>query len=326
MFAAFNASGARFSELSMLLYLFAYFPFIFSLRPSVEMARSAVKVFINFNVIVSAACSVLLMLNIFGLQVLDPLGNFLRNFQLDGYNIQYPIFYGSQIFKQNGIFYLEPSFFSQFIAIALAIEIKYRRKVLYIIILLFGFISSFSGTGIIIIGAFFLSEMLSIRKKLKERLWIIALVLIIILVSFVNPFYNIFERLSEITTLSENDSSGFYRFISPFINYSYFTSESSILTIMIGCGAGCVDRLSLPLIANYNTIFKLLFEYGLIGLIVHYFLILSFIKSHIGRISSIYIALLVFYCICGGYLLSLHVTSVIFILLINLSAIEREAQ
>ncbi|WP_168217669.1 hypothetical protein, partial [Paracoccus liaowanqingii] len=65
------------------------------------------------------------------------------------YNVVIPLSYGSEFFKSNGVFFLEPSLFSQFLAIALAAEIMLFRRTLYMAVYGMAIVASYSGSGLL---------------------------------------------------------------------------------------------------------------------------------------------------------------------------------
>src|SRR5438270_631370 len=65
---------------------------------------------------------------------------------VSGYNSVIPLYWSSPVYKSNGVFFLEPSFFCQFLAIAVVAELVVRPATLRLLILAAGLLCSYSGT------------------------------------------------------------------------------------------------------------------------------------------------------------------------------------
>lgn len=181
----------------------------------------------------------------------------------DGYNLQIPIG-TSGYFKSNGFFLLEPSVFSQFMALGLSIEILVLRRVRYIGLLLAGLIVSLSGTGWIILGSF----ILAVAVGMKGRGIVMALATVTLLgtglaiLAFAAPdFFDSFSgRIGE---FSAPGSSGHARFVAPFWTIQDVVWRAP-WSILVGLGAGVGERLYiLPYDQSLNTPVKLFIEFGL---------------------------------------------------------------
>ena len=59
----------------------------------------------------------------------------------------YPIEYGSEYYKSNGVFMLEPSHFSQILALGVIAELASRRRTTRLAILSLALLTTYSGTG-----------------------------------------------------------------------------------------------------------------------------------------------------------------------------------
>ena len=71
-----------------------------------------------------------------------------------GYNLRIPITGSGPLLKSNGFFLVEPSIFSQFMAVALAIEVVSVKRVPLLCLFAAGFMLSFSGTGWLVLAGF----------------------------------------------------------------------------------------------------------------------------------------------------------------------------
>jgi hypothetical protein len=139
-----------FSPLS-LTYLFGiYAPLCLTLP---ELTREDIgeiwKTYINLSVVV-AVCGLVQVTGeiVGGGYFLDLVGFLPDSLQLSGYSTVYQGNIGGFNFvKPNGMLALEPSFFSQFVALGLVGELHYFRRIKIFVLLVAGLFASFSGTG-----------------------------------------------------------------------------------------------------------------------------------------------------------------------------------
>ncbi len=178
------------------------------------------------------------------------------------YNNLNPLFYGSQNFKSNGVFFAEPSVFSQFIGVALVYELATTQKMSRIAVFLIALLCTFSGTGIIVVFVFGTYQVLK-RISFKVILTGGALALIVVTLGGALQIDALTERVTEFAT---PNSSGHARFISIFglLDAVTFTN---VTWAFFGTGPGTISSyfLYLPYAVFDPTWGKILFEYGLIG-------------------------------------------------------------
>jgi hypothetical protein len=73
---------------------------------------------------------------------------------MKGYNSLIPLYWSSPVYKSNGVFSLEPSFFCQFLAMAVVAELLVGPRVLRLLVITAGLVSSYSGTGLTMLALF----------------------------------------------------------------------------------------------------------------------------------------------------------------------------
>jgi hypothetical protein len=181
----------------------------------------------------------------------------------NGYNLKNPIGVGAYL-KSNGFFLLEPSMFSQFMALGLSIEILVLRRMRYIGLILAGLIVSLAGTGWIILGSFILATAVG----MKGRGVVLALTTVALLgtgmaiLAFTAPdFFDVFS--ARIGEFSAPGSSGHARFVAPFWTVQDVLWRAP-WSVLVGIGAGVGERLYLlPYSQSLNTPVKLFIEFGL---------------------------------------------------------------
>ena len=172
---------------------------------------------------------------------------------------------GLSLIKSNGIFLVEPSTMSQMAALAILIEVLVFRRPRYLILLTFGLLLAYSGTGIsILILSFPLAVLINRRAQLPVLL--ISLFAFGLLATGIIHLSAFTERVDE---FENTGASGFIRFISPFwMAADYFdTASLSELLFGNGPGYGYVPPRAFYY-ASGDTWFNLLYEYGLIGVFV----------------------------------------------------------
>ena len=300
-------SGSDFS-LNSLLYLLAfYLPIIFIYKNN-ENFRFLLSIFQVCIMIISLVGILQFMLQLVGGGFIDPFEAVPPKYMMENYNTHIPIMYGASLFKSNGIFMLEPSFYSKFIATAIVIEFVFFKRMKVIFLFILGYLFSFSGTGLIIlvVAAFPILRLLGIKQ------------VIVILILALVPTYFFFEsgygevmmgRTGEFTS---PESSAYIRFVAPYLAYYEFLKVSTLQVILLGSGPGTLESFSGILysfnvdsalrLAHENAYIKLLIEYGLLGGIPFCILIIySFFHQNQSRILSV--VLFVNYSVLTGALL-----------------------
>jgi hypothetical protein len=219
------------------------------------------------------------------------------------YNVIIPLTYGSPIVKSNGLFFLEPSFFSQFLAIAFILELLGRQRPIRSGIYLFALLISYSGTGLLT-AAIFAPFALMRKVNVPIILGAIVVGIVVALCASVFEFNTLFGRVDEFTA---PESSGFARFVSPFYLIRDFLIPSPD-NFLFGMGPGTIDAALKKAtfhayLAHDPTWIKLIFEYGLVGGLA----ILSYVFCAVyagGRDRLFSTVLLFAWLALGGYLLN----------------------
>jgi hypothetical protein len=218
-----------------------------------------------------------------------------------GYNSLIPLYWSSPVFKSNGVFFLEPSLFCQFLAVAVVAELLLKPKAFRLLILAAGLVSSYSGTGLTMLALFLPFYFL---HHGHFRLFLFAAIVSLVLIFFgdaisIDAFT---RRLSE---FSDVQSSGWARFLSMFRVLQEVVFANG-LTFFIGRGPGTVQEQfqQFSFYAFDPTWGKVIYEYGLIGSLVYFsFFYLSFCKGPKGLRFAVGYT----YLFLGGYLLNASV-------------------
>lgn len=232
-----------------------------------------------------------------------PLESLPESILAQGYNVVIPLTYGSPIMKSNGVFFLEPSFFSQFLAFALIIELLGRQRAIRCCIYLLAMLLSYSGTGLVT-TLLFAPIVLARRISLPAILACFCAGLLVVFSMSVWEFDTLFARMDE---FSSKQSSGFARFLSPFYLIRDFLLPSPN-GFLFGMGPGTID-LALGqapahgYLAHDPTWIKLIYEYGLVGglAIMSYVVCAMYVGSRDKLFSTVIMAA---WLVLGGYLLN----------------------
>lgn len=252
-----------FSIFSLIYLIILYFPVIFVLKKPQKV--DLILSYYQKSILIISIIGILQFITqLVGIPYHDWLLIYFPQF-IDQFNTSIPLFRGSHLFRSNGLFLLEPSFYSQYLAIAILIDLfyfkYYRRVPLYILALLF----SFSGTGIIVLVFGFIvnTPKISFRKLFFPG----SLLIIILLVFFTTGYGTILtNRLDE---FSNKNSSAYNRFIAPFESFERWYNKDRA-AFLFGGGSGSIDSFreeikdDIP-VMHPNFFIKSYYEYGLIG-------------------------------------------------------------
>jgi hypothetical protein len=214
------------------------------------------------------------------------------------YNYNPILSYGSSIVRSNGFFLIEPSVFSQLLALGMAVEFFIKRQMKFLPLYAIGYLFSFSGTGLLALGLSIGVLMLADpRYTSRVLLFILALAGLATFTAFALPdlFASLAGRADE---ASYSGSSAYARYFAQFEFLGNYTDKTRSL---IGFGPGAMERSGFFFTGSGNPALKLFIDYGIIGLIAFAsFLIRSCWRRDIAIIS---IFCLVNFQMGGGNLL-----------------------
>lgn len=149
------------------------------------------------------------------------------------YNYLQPLQWGVATIKPNGIFMLEASHTSQLMAIGIVVEVVLFRRLLVLALLGLGLVSTFAGTGILmlIFTAPFLLPYL--HRRLIQLGLALGVALVVVLVA-AGLFDYFFSRLGEFGT---EGTSGYGRFVEPYL-YTARHAFTGLGEFLFGAGMG----------------------------------------------------------------------------------------
>lgn len=216
----------------------------------------------------------------------------------DGYNLQIPVGFGN-LFKSNGFFMLEPSVFSQMMALALMFEILVLKRTRVLALFASGLLLSMAGTGWIVLAAFVASVAFSMGRRgvIVSVVTLVMLGLLAVAVSLLAPDVAAAfgSRLDEVV---RPGTSGHLRFVTPFwLLDDALTQEPA--AFLLGIGGGGSERLAMPYEYTVNTPVKIALEYGVPALVTYVALLAVGRKTATQR--AILVPGLVLLLFAGGY-------------------------
>lgn len=259
-----NRDNPVVSPTSFVYLIYLLTPFTMRITvPDVWRARAAKSFWSGFRMLmimtsVLGLMQLLLMDAYFSFRDIFP-----EDFRVDGYNTTNAIVYGGSVFRANGFLFYEPSFFSQFLGLAILVEMRTRRNPLLLALFVAGMLASFSGTGLIML-AFGLLIIASRYLVVSKKEVFVALLPLLAIVWFGTYMYPEFF-LSRLEEFVQENSSAYIRFVSPFV-YVFVAYTSSFVSMLFGVGPGVAGSLrAADVMADFPGVGKILFEYGLLG-------------------------------------------------------------
>ncbi|MGN7200863.1 hypothetical protein [Arthrobacter sp. SAFR-044] len=271
LFAALGASALVSSTYSPLsstgaslgLIVLMWTPFLFAVKQDDNLLPNALKTFQFAMVPISILTILQFALQSNYPQWLDPISLIPSNWLLPGYQAAYEFQYGSGVLKANGVFFVESSFASQYLALGALASLSIRRY--FAPLFMIALIMTGGGTGIImlLIGL----AVYVARGSLRARILTIACGSIGLLgMNWLGLSNEILGRAGE---LNGENTSGSLRFVQPYdaVASAFEKYPSSALW---GLGPGSADSYaaSVGVRGNFSMIPKLLIEYGIVSTVL----------------------------------------------------------
>jgi hypothetical protein len=280
-----------FSPSSLLLLVAVHLPYIFTIPGGDDQDR-IIKFFLGI-VTVFALCGIAQYCLQFFVnpRFLFPIENFTPDtFVVQLFNHQAAMGYGSHEYRPNGVFLLEPSFFSQVLAVAIVAELctlgRLSRLALYGLAL----ILSYSGTGFIV-----LAICLPLCLIAQRRWGLLVLgVLVLAVIIPIQLHFHANRLLSRIGEFDSDQSSASMRFVGGFYLFDQFLWHDPGRALF-GYGAGSYTNYASRihyLAAAEMALFKMVFEYGLLGASAYFgFLFCCLFYSPAPRLLTLAVAI-----------------------------------
>lgn len=267
--AILNGGGVtgRVSAPSFLLLASMYIAYVFVVPDDTNATfQTTLRIFRRFALIVTVAgiCQFFAQILVPG-PMLFTFDSFLPDTVLaQNFNYVIPVPGAFELNKSNGFFLLEPSHFSQLVALAIVMEMALFRPSWRLTVLALGLLLSYSGTGLVLCAVF---VPLILIHRGYGRLLLAMTVSAFILLMFADLIHlaSTFDRVSE---FGSEQSSAFARFLSPFYLFSDVVFPH-MQTTLFGLGPGSIDPYfsAMDYLVHDPTWGKVFFEYGMVGTI-----------------------------------------------------------
>jgi hypothetical protein len=282
-----------FSPLSLLLLVAVHLPYVVTV-PHGDDGDRIVKLFLGIATVLA-----LLGIAQYGLQffvdpsLLFPIENFVPDtFIVQHFNHQAAMEYGSHEFRANGVFMLEPSFFSQLLAVAIVAELCTRGRVTRLAIFGLALIASYSGTGIAVLAICLPLCLVAQRRWGLLLTGMVALVAIVL----VHEYVHAIRILSRVSEFSNTHSSGYSRFVGGFYLFEQFLWHEP-WRALFGYGAGAFTNYASRSGngGDEMALFKIVLEFGLVGAVAYFgFLFCCLFYSSAPRVLILAVAITYF--------------------------------
>ena len=257
-----------FSISSMLLLTALHLPYVFAGSRGDDGGRM-IKFFLGL-VTVFAWCGIAQysLQFIVNARFLFPIENFVPpSLIVQHFNEQAALGYGSEVYRPNGVFLLEPSFFSQVLAVAIVAELCTLGRAGRLAVFGIALLVSYSGTGIMVLAVCLPLYGVARRRWGLLLLGLLALVVMIAMVEFLH-MDRLLWRVAEFGSVR---SSGFARFVGGFYLFDQFLWGDP-WRMLFGYGAGAF--LDYAAHSHYPVaemaLTKVVFEFGLVGALAYF--------------------------------------------------------
>jgi hypothetical protein len=283
-----------FSSSSLLLLVAIHLPYVFTVPHSNDGER-IIRFFIQI-------VSIFALLGIaqYGLQFavnvryLFPIENFVPDsFIVQHYNHQAATAYGSHEYRANGVFLLEPSFFSQVLAVAIVAELCTLGRMSRLALFALALLVSYSGTGLIVLV---ICLPLGIIAQRRWGLLLVGVCALVILIPL-QEYLHVGRLLSRVSEFNSLGSSGYSRFVGGFYLFERFLWHDPWRTLF-GYGAGSFTTYAGTAThdaAGEMALFKIVFEFGLVGASVYFgFLFACLFNSPAPRLLTLAVGITYF--------------------------------
>lgn len=261
--------GEPFSLTSLLLLGALHLGYVFYLARGGDSTARALDFFLGLAIVLAVLGIVQYALQfVVGAHYAFPIENLVpKEFVVQGFNMQAPIVWGSGTFRTNGIFFAEPSFFSQFMAIAIIVELLGRNRPLPLALYALALLFTYSGTGLVLLAV--CGPLILMTRRRGGLIWLVLSGLL--LVAALGSTLELDKLIARIGEFGSVRSSAYARFLNGFQVFDLYLWPHP-LKALFGHGAGQFPLYagSMPFPVAEMTLFKMVFEYGLIGAALYF--------------------------------------------------------
>lgn len=230
-----------FSLISMVMLFVIYFSYIFSNKMSYGQYYEILSSYQNIMLFCVwcglAQFSIQFVLTsdfMFPFDLILP-----ESFFIPEFNLRIPITEDLPYEKSTGLWFLEPSHFSQFLAFAVIIELRHFNRPKRLLLYLGSIILCFSGTGFILLSIVGTILIIAQRRVGLILIGVLGFASIFVF-SDIFPFSIFYQRLSDFTNPL---ASGSGRFIAPYWVISDLLQEGRSHVLLWGMGPGELKQI-----------------------------------------------------------------------------------
>lgn len=267
-------TAGNFSFTSLLLIVMLHLAYAFQLHGVGDDSWPFLQRFLNFSIVIC----VLGILQyggqfVIGARYAFPIEHFTpASFITHRYNYLNAMTYGSTTYKANGLFMLEPSYYSQLLGIAMLLELAGPQRLMRIALYAVGFFVSFSGTGLVMMAMTFPTLLIVYKRYSLLVAGIIAGVLVIAFGESLGLSFFL-DRAQE---FNYTESSGYMRYVGPAKLIGQYLSTDP-KRALFGLGAGMMLRTTpWPMYNASETGWaKLILEFGVVGATTYFVFLYS---------------------------------------------------
>jgi hypothetical protein len=283
--------AGTFSLNSLLMLAAVHIPYVMVVTRGHELVLRALKFFLHIATLLAClAIAQYFLQGYIDRAVLYPIDNLLPSeFVVQGFNAQGTIHYGSPQVRATGVFMLEPSFLTQFLAVAIVAEAVTSRKLARLGLYAAGILVAHAGTGILILAICMPMVVIAHRRWDLLLLGVVGGAVIFAFGELLN-LDMITNRTNE---LSDPNSSGFARFVGGFYMFDQMLWPD-LSRALFGYGAGSFMEYT----HHFNNevadmpMTKMMFEFGLVGAIIYFTFVASCLfSSPLPRLLALAVAL-----------------------------------
>ena len=283
--------AGTFSLNSLMMLALLHIPYVLVVVRGDELAPKVLTFFLAIARLLAVLALVQYFLQGFvDKAFLYPIDNLIPpEFVVQGFNAQGTINYGSTQIRATGMFMLEPSFLTQFLAVAIVAESVTTRKLWPLALYAAGILVAHAGTGLLILLICMPFVVFIHRRWDLLILGILGAAAILVFGELFNLDF-ITNRTSE---FNDPNSSGFARFVGGFYMFDQMLWPN-FTRALFGYGAGAfMDYVHLFNVEVADMpMTKMIFEFGLVGAFTYFaFIASSLFASPLPRMLSLAIAL-----------------------------------
>lgn len=283
--------AGTFSLNSLTMLAVLHIPYVLVVVRGEELAPKVLKLFLHLaRLLACLAVAQYFLQGFVDNTFLYPIDNLIpQQFVVQGFNAQGTINYNSTQIRATGVFMLEPSFLTQFLAVAIVAESVTTRRLWPLALYTAGILVAHAGTGLLILLICMPFVVFLHRRWDLLVLGAIGAAAIFAFGEVLNLDF-IANRAGE---FNDPNSSGFARFVGGFYMFDQMLWPD-LRRALFGYGAGSfMDYVHLFDIEVADMpMTKMIFEFGVVGALTYFtFIASSLFASPLPRILSVAIAL-----------------------------------